>query len=74
MVPTASQLKAARELLGWSRHDVAGSCELDVAQTVSFEARLHDLRAHDLAKIRWTLEAAGVAFDRHGSGVKISVD
>jgi transcriptional regulator with XRE-family HTH domain len=73
MIPTAVQLKAARQLLEWSRDDVAGACGLDVAEIVSFEAGLRALHRDTLGEIRKTLEAAGVEFDRNGSGVKLKV-
>jgi transcriptional regulator with XRE-family HTH domain len=73
MIPTPAQLKAARQLLEWSRGDVAGACGLDVAEVTSFEAGLRDLGRDALAEIRKTLEAAGIEFDRDGSGVKLKV-
>jgi hypothetical protein len=74
MIPTPAQLKAARQLLEWSRDDVAGACGLDVAEIVSFEAGLRDLGRGALAEMRRTLEAAGVEFDRSELGVKLRVD
>jgi hypothetical protein len=69
MFPTPAKLKAARQLLEWSRDDVAGACGLDT----SFEAGLRDLGRDTLVEIRKTLEAAGVEFDLNGSGVKLKV-
>jgi hypothetical protein len=33
MIPTPAQLKAARQLLDWSRDDVAGVCGLDARRS-----------------------------------------
>jgi transcriptional regulator with XRE-family HTH domain len=73
MIPTPAQLKLARQLLEWSRDDVAGACGLNVAEITSFEAGLRDLGRDTLTEVRKTLEAAGVEFDRTGSGVKLRV-
>jgi hypothetical protein len=72
MIPTPAQVKAARQLLEWSRDDVAGACGLDVAEITSFEAG-RALGRETLAEMRKTLEAAGVGFDRNGSGVNLKV-
>jgi DNA-binding XRE family transcriptional regulator len=72
MTITAGQVRAARQLLGWSQDDVAYASGLRTDTIVYFE---HEKQSPDLSAlvdIRRTLEAAGVEFTNGGeSGVKL---
>jgi transcriptional regulator with XRE-family HTH domain len=72
MTITAAQLKAARQLLGWSQDDVAAASGLETPTIIHFEhgKRLPNRAA--IADIRLTLEAAGVDFTNSEEwGVKL---
>jgi transcriptional regulator with XRE-family HTH domain len=62
MTITAAQLKASRQLLGWSQDDVASASGLSTETVVYFEHGTLAPKPRDLADIRMTLEAAGIAF------------
>jgi transcriptional regulator with XRE-family HTH domain len=62
MTITVGQLKAARQLLGWSQDDVASASGLETITIANFEPRKHRPDHAALADIRSTLEAAGVEF------------
>lgn len=66
MTITGTQVREARELLGWTREDVAGASGLNVADVLRFEAGLSDPGLDALTEIRRTLEAAGVEFTKAG--------
>lgn len=68
------QVKAARELLGWSQHDLADKSGVSVPTIQRLEAAGGELggRADTAAAIQGALEKAGVEFLNHGSpGVRI---
>jgi transcriptional regulator with XRE-family HTH domain len=62
MTITAGQLKAARQLLGWSQDDVASASGVSTEAVVYFEHGTRVPKPRDLADIRLTLEAAGLEF------------
>jgi transcriptional regulator with XRE-family HTH domain len=74
MILTAAQLKAARQLLGWSQDDVASSGGLSTETVVYFEHGKRSPNLRDLVDIQKTLEAAGVEFiaeNGGGAGVRL---
>jgi ribosome-binding protein aMBF1 (putative translation factor) len=68
---TGSQIREARELLGWSRVQLAHAAK--VSLTSIRKAELDGPRMTDWVQlaISHALEAAGVAFDEDGPGVKM---
>ena len=60
MTITAAQLKAARQLLGWSQDDVAAASGLETPTIVHFKHGKQSPSRAALTDIRVTLEAAGV--------------
>ena len=72
MTITAAQLKAARQLLGWSQDDVAAASGLETITIVHFEQGKQAPSRAVLAEIRMTLQAAGVEFtSADAAGVKL---
>ena len=71
---TVRQVKAARALLGWSQHDLArksGISEPTIARLEAVDGHVGG-RERTAAKIKQTLEAAGIEFTNGNSpGVKI---
>lgn len=64
---TPEQLRAARQLLGWSRSVVAGRVGVSHSSVVVFETGARAPRVLDLAALRAILEAAGVVFEGNGA-------
>jgi transcriptional regulator with XRE-family HTH domain len=62
MAITPAQLKAARQLLGWSQDDVGSASGTSTEIVVYFERGERSASARDLSDIRRTLELAGVEF------------
>jgi transcriptional regulator with XRE-family HTH domain len=62
MTLTATQLKAARQLLGWSQDDVGSASGTSTEVVVYFERGKRSAGARDLSDIKRSLEAAGVEF------------
>jgi transcriptional regulator with XRE-family HTH domain len=72
MTITAAQLKAARQLLGWSQDDVAAASGLETPTIFHFEHGKQLPSRAAIADIRLTLEAAGVDFTNGDeAGVKL---
>jgi len=61
---TPEQLKAARELLGWSQIDVANRVGLTEWVVGFYERGGRLIRARYLRRVRSIFEAAGVIFSR----------
>jgi transcriptional regulator with XRE-family HTH domain len=59
---SAVQLKAARQVLGWSQDDVANASGVSTETVVYFGLGKHRASAVDLSDIKRALEAAGVEF------------
>ena len=71
---TASQLRAARALLGWSRETLAEESGSKAPTIVDFELKGSDAKQGTVQKWTRALEAAGVEFtpesDVAGAGVR----
>jgi ribosome-binding protein aMBF1 (putative translation factor) len=71
---TPQQMKAARELLGWSQMDVANRVGLTEWVVGFFERGERLIRARYLRRMRSIFEAAGVIFveeNGEGPGVRL---
>jgi transcriptional regulator with XRE-family HTH domain len=66
MTLTAQQVKAARELLGWTRAKLSAESGVGVATIVIFENGLHPPQAGTVATLKRALEAAGLEFTNEG--------
>jgi transcriptional regulator with XRE-family HTH domain len=62
MTISAAQLKAARQVLGWSQDDVANASGVSTETVVYFEFGKRRVSAVDLSDIKRALEAAGIEF------------
>jgi transcriptional regulator with XRE-family HTH domain len=72
MTISAAQLKAARQLLGWSQDDVASTAGVSTEAVVYLEHGTRAPKPRALADIRLTLEAAGIEFANGGApGAKL---
>jgi transcriptional regulator with XRE-family HTH domain len=71
MTITAAQLKAAREILGWSQDDVAAASGLELPTITNFEHGKQLSPRAALADIRLTSEAAGLEFIDVRPGVRL---
>jgi transcriptional regulator with XRE-family HTH domain len=71
----ASQVRAARALIGWSQSELAGAARLSLSIVEQFETGVADhVPAEAVAKMRAALESAGVAFiakNGGGPGVRL---
>jgi transcriptional regulator with XRE-family HTH domain len=71
---TPEQVKAARQLLGWSRSALAGHVRVSDATVWAFETGKRRMPKLDLGLVRSTLEFAGVIFveeNGEGQGVRL---
>jgi len=71
---TPLQMKAARELLGWSQMDVANRVGLSEWVIGFYERRERLIRARYLRRVSSIFEAAGVIFveeNAEGPGVRL---
>jgi transcriptional regulator with XRE-family HTH domain len=75
---TPEQLRAARGLAGWTRHDLAEASGVSANTIQGFEKKRSDPKLSTLNKWREALEAAGVEFidanqksDEGGPGVRL---
>ncbi len=74
MTIIASQCRAARALLGWSRKQLAQSALIAERTLVDFERGARNPLDRTLSDIRRALEDAGVIFideDEEGPGVRL---
>ena len=67
---TASQIRAARALLGWSQRDLADKSLLSETAILKLETEQVDSRTSTLMKVRHALEAAGIEFIDRSDGMK----
>lgn len=72
---TARHIRAARALLGWSAHELAGRAGVHLSTVQRMERsreRLHGT-AQSFEKVQSTLEQAGIEFldPEHGVGVRL---
>jgi DNA-binding XRE family transcriptional regulator len=71
---TPEQMKAARQLLGWSQSDLAGHVGVNTKTVWVFEAGKPKPSVLDLDLVRTALESAGVIFveeNGEGPGVRL---
>jgi len=71
---TPGQVKAARQLLGWSQEDLAGHVGVGAATIWSFESGKAHYSTLDINLVREVLESAGVIFveeNGEGPGVRL---
>jgi transcriptional regulator with XRE-family HTH domain len=72
MTITASQMKAARQLLGWTQEQLAAEARLSPSTVSHCEAGRHRTSPEIVSKLQRALEAAGVEFTNGGEpGVKL---
>jgi transcriptional regulator with XRE-family HTH domain len=64
---TGAQIKAARELLGWSRYRLAPRADIGHKFLIEFENGERTLDLDRVARLKATLEAAGVEFTNGGA-------
>jgi transcriptional regulator with XRE-family HTH domain len=70
---SGAQVKAARELLGWSQVTLAGEVGISAATVGRFETGKRNPPTSDISAIMNALEWAGVEFANDGLGVKLSL-
>jgi transcriptional regulator with XRE-family HTH domain len=70
MPVTAAQIRAARELLGWSQADLAVKLRVRTSAIAKFEQGGPRPRMLALSAMKFALEAAGVKFSEGEPGVK----
>jgi transcriptional regulator with XRE-family HTH domain len=72
---TPQQLRGARALIGWSRERLAEESGVPNRTLEKFETGTGDLKLQTAAKVRRTLEKAGVIFidptPDHGPGIML---
>jgi len=72
MTITGKQVKAARGLLGWPQHRMAGEIGISLSEFASFEAGRSKLSRLQCSVLQRALDAAGVIFTNGGEpGVKL---
>jgi transcriptional regulator with XRE-family HTH domain len=72
MAITAAQLKAARQLLGWSQTQLAAEARVSPTTVSHCESGRHRASPRIVSAIQRTLEAAGVEFTNgREAGVKL---
>jgi hypothetical protein len=76
MTIEAAQVRAGRALIGWSQAELANAAGLPLPIVEAFETgAVHNVPTWAIAKMRVTLESAGVAFIPEiggGAGVRFS--
>ncbi len=74
MTILAEHCKAARDLIGWSRRELAEASQVAERTLIDFERRARSPQRRTLHDIRRALEDAGVIFidaDEEGPGVRL---
>jgi transcriptional regulator with XRE-family HTH domain len=74
MTITPDQCRAGRQLLGWSRSDLAGHSGVSPSTIGNYEQGKKRASVLDLSVVRYALEYAGVIFtpeNSDGPGVKL---
>jgi hypothetical protein len=66
MTFTGAQVRAARTLLGWPHHRVAGEIAISLSEFASFEAGKSWLSRVQTSVLNRVLTAAGVEFEDDG--------
>jgi transcriptional regulator with XRE-family HTH domain len=74
MTITGAQVKAARQLLGWSQEDLADEAGLSTTAIAIFEADDGPPSVQTPHMIRLALEDAGVEFVEGEPGVKLKAN
>jgi transcriptional regulator with XRE-family HTH domain len=67
----ASQLRAARGLLGWSQDQLAQKAHLPFASLLDYESGGRSMPADTAATLKHVLEQAGVVFAKDETGVSL---
>jgi transcriptional regulator with XRE-family HTH domain len=68
---SASQLRAARALLGWSQEKLAEKAHLPFASLLDYESGARAMQADTAARLKHVLEQAGVVFAEDETGVSL---
>jgi transcriptional regulator with XRE-family HTH domain len=71
MTITAAQLRAARELIGWSRARLARFSKVGDGRITDFETNRRPLSPEAIVAIRRALVVGGIEFDHAGNVVKL---
>jgi len=71
MTITGEQVKAARELLGWTLLDLGYRAGVSEATVAAFEGAQRTIRPDNMQAIQRALEAAGIEFDENGPSVTL---
>jgi transcriptional regulator with XRE-family HTH domain len=71
MTITAARLRAARELVGWSRAKLAKVSNVGGGRITDFETFGRPLSPEAIAAIMGALAVAGLEFDHAGNAVKL---
>jgi transcriptional regulator with XRE-family HTH domain len=66
MTITGEQVKAARQILGWTQSDLGGQTGLSASTIGHFETGKRPLPVRGLSVIKGVLEGAGVEFSENG--------
>ncbi len=59
---TPGEIRAARAILGWTRHELADRAVVSLNSVVRLERSLVDSRSSTVAAVRLALEKAGIQF------------
>ncbi|WP_237479416.1 transcriptional regulator [Lichenibacterium dinghuense] len=75
MIPTGSQIRSGRELLGMSQDDLAIAANVGLALVIRAEmaAHLPQITRKDSTAIQGVLEAGGVEFVQRDGGVGVQM-
>ena len=74
MTINSQQVKAARELLGWTLKTLEGKSGITSMIIANFEADKRSPSVLQLAVLRRVIESAGIEFDDKGHGVRLKVE
>ena len=70
MTIRGAEVKACRELLGWSRSELSERSRVGLLAIAEFEDGVRDLHEGAVIHLRWALQSSGVEF---GGGGKFSI-
>jgi ribosome-binding protein aMBF1 (putative translation factor) len=69
-----AQVKAGREMLGWSRRELCARSRVKIHEIAEFEEGARELSEGAIIHLRWALRSAGVEFTNEGeSAARIKV-
>jgi transcriptional regulator with XRE-family HTH domain len=66
MTITPAQVKAARELLGWSHGELATRSRVGILTIAEFEAGTQEISEGAIIHLRWALQSTGIEFINGG--------